>query len=166
MAKPRGHYLRRDLMKGLTIGKIAKSAEVGIDTVRFYEKQGLLDPPPRTESNYRIYPEEEIAKLRFIKRVKALGFSLNEIKELLSLRHDPHATKADVKQRTEAKVEDIRQKIRDLTRMLTALESLSATCDGHGPISECPILEALNSGKGMSEKSMVARDGTCEERRV
>ena len=134
-------------MKGLTIGKIAKSAGVGIETVRFYEKQGLLDPPPRTESNYRIYPEEAIAKLRFIKRAKALGFSLSEIKGLLSLRHDPHATKADIKQRTEAKIEDIRQKIQDLTRMLNALESLSETCDGHGPISECPILEALNSGK-------------------
>jgi Cu(I)-responsive transcriptional regulator len=140
-------------MKGLTIGKIAKSAGVGIETVRFYEKQGLLDPPQRTESNYRIFPEEEITKLRFIKRAKALGFSLVEIRDLLSLRHDPQATKADVKQRAEAKIKDIKQRIQDLKRMLKALESLSSTCDGHGPVSECPILEALDSGKGLeSEK--------------
>ena len=140
-------------MKGLTIGKIAKRAGVSIETLRFYEKQGLLEPPRRTESNYRIYPEEEITRLRFIKRAKTLGFSLREIRELLSLRHDPRATKADVKQRTEAKIEDIKERIDDLTRMLKALESLSSTCDGHGPISECPILEALDSGKGLeSEK--------------
>jgi MerR family mercuric resistance operon transcriptional regulator len=137
------------MMKGLTIGKIAKSAGVGIETVRFYEKQGLIDPPPRTESNYRIYPEDDIARLHFVKRAKSLGFALSEIKELLSLRHDPAATKADIKQRTEAKIEDIRQKIQDLTRMLKALETLSETCNGHGPVSECPIMDALNSGKDL-----------------
>jgi len=131
-------------MKGLTIGRLAKQAGFGIETVRFYERQGLIDPPPRTESNYRIYPEQDVARLRFIKRAKALGFSLNEIKELLSLRHEPTATKADIKQRTEAKIEDIRQKIDDLGRMLAALEHLSASCDGHGPLEECPILEALD----------------------
>ncbi|MBU0729611.1 MAG: MerR family DNA-binding protein [Proteobacteria bacterium] len=132
-------------MKGLTIGKLAKSAGIGIETVRFYEKQGLLDPPPRTESNYRIYPDEEIVKLRFIKRAKTLGFSLNEIKGLILLTHDPHATKADIKRRTDEKIKDIRQKIEDLTRMLGALEHLAGACDGHGPVAECPIIEALVS---------------------
>ena len=133
-------------MNGLTIGKLAKQGGVGIETVRFYERQGLIDPPPRTASNYRVYPEDEIARLKFIKRAKALGFTLNEIKELLFLRHDPHATKADIKNRTLTKIKDIEKKISDLTRIKTGLEHLALSCDGHGPLDECPILEALETG--------------------
>ena len=81
-------------MNGLTIGKLAKEADIGIETVRFYERQGLVAPPPRTESNYRVYPEEEVARIKFIKRAKALGFTLNEVKDLLAVSHDPHATRA------------------------------------------------------------------------
>lgn len=132
-------------MNGLTIGKIAKQAGIGIDTIRFYERQGLIEPPQRTESNYRIYTKSDITRIRFIRRAKKLGFSLNEIKELLSLRHDPNASKADIKTRTEKKIEDIKQRIQDLSKMLHALESLTAACDGQGPIEECPILEALDS---------------------
>ena len=130
-------------MNGLTIGKLAKQAGLGIETVRFYERQGLIDPPPRTDSNYRIYPEEEVNRLKFIKRAKDLGFTLKEIKELLFIQHDPHATKADIKKRTVEKIEDIKNKVRDLTRIQEALEHLAGSCDGHGPLSECPILEAL-----------------------
>jgi len=139
-------------MNGLTIGKLAKQVGVGIETVRFYERQGLIEPPPRTDSNYRIYPEDEVARLKFIKRAKALGFTLNEIKELLFIRHDPHATKADIKNRTLAKIKDIEEKISDLTRIKTALEHLASSCDGHGPLEDCPILEALDSDN----------DGHCE----
>lgn len=127
----------------LTIGEIARQAGVGIETVRFYEKQGLMQKPQRTEANYRLYPEEEVARLRFIKRAKELGFSLKEIRELLQLHGDPHATKGDIKTRAESKIADIRAKIEDLSRMVKALETLSATCDGQGPIDECPILHAL-----------------------
>jgi len=130
-------------MNGLSIGKLAKQVGLGIETVRFYERQGLIEPPPRTDSNYRIYPEKEVDRLKFIKRAKDLGFTLKEIKELLELQHDPHATKADIKKRTEQKIKNIKQKVQDLTRILTALEHLAGTCDGHGPLSECPILEAL-----------------------
>lgn len=130
-------------MNGLTIGKLAKQAGLGIETVRFYERQGLIEPPPRTDSNYRIYPEEEVNRLKFIKRSKDLGFTLKEIKELLYLQHDPHATKADIKKRTEEKIVDIKKKVRDLVRIQEALEHLVSSCDGHGPLSECPILEAL-----------------------
>ncbi|MBW2467252.1 MAG: MerR family transcriptional regulator [Deltaproteobacteria bacterium] len=133
-------------MNRLTIGKLAKQVGVGIETVRFYERQGLIDPPPRTESNYRVYPEDEVVRLKFIKRAKALGFTLNEIKELLFIRHDPHATKADIKNRTLAKIKDIEKKINDLARIKTALEHLASSCDGHGPLNECPILEALETG--------------------
>jgi Hg(II)-responsive transcriptional regulator len=132
-------------MTGLTIGRLAKEAGIGVETVRFYERQGLIAPPPRTDSNYRIYPAEEITRIKFIKRAKNLGFTLNEIKELLALRHDPHATKADVKNRTLVKIENVSQKIRDLTRIKEALEHLYNACDGHGPLDECPILAALDA---------------------
>lgn len=132
-------------MDGLTIGKLAKQAGVTIDTVRFYERRGLINKPDRTQSNYRVYPAEDIARLTFIKKAKELGFSLNEIKDLLSLQEDPHASKADVKKRTEIKMRDIEAKISDLSRILTVLKHLAGACDGHGPISECPILEALTS---------------------
>ena len=132
-------------MDGLTIGRLAKQVGIGIETIRFYERQGLIEPPPRTESNYRLYPTEEAARLRFIKRAKNLGFTLSEIKELLFIRHDPNATKADIKNRTLNKIEDVKQKISDLTRIKMALEHLASSCDGHGPLEECPILEALDS---------------------
>jgi len=127
----------------LTIGKIARRASLGIETVRFYEKQGLLLEPQRSESNYRLYPEEEVARLNFIKRAKGLGFSLKEIRELLQLHDNPRATKGEVRQKTEAKIADIQAKINDLSRMLAALETLVDACDGHGPVIECPILKAL-----------------------
>lgn len=130
-------------MSGFTIGKIAKRAGIDIETIRFYERQGLIDEPPRTESGYRKYPGESVARLHFIKRVEALGFSLNEIKELLFLRQDEHATKADIKKRTLEKIEDVKRKRKELTRVLRALEHLASTCDGHGPVSDCPIMGAL-----------------------
>jgi Zn(II)-responsive transcriptional regulator len=138
-------------MEGLTIGRIAKGAGIGIETVRFYEKEGLIDPPARTRSNYRIYPQSDMLRLRFIKRAKKLGFTLKEIKELLSLQLDPQATKAEVKQQTEAKIADIELKIKDLTRMKEVLESLDACCNGQGPTSDCPILGALETGHGLDE---------------
>jgi len=135
-------------MNRLTIGKLAKMADIGIETVRFYERQGLIAPPPRSESNYRIYPAEEVARLRFIKRAKALGFTLNEIKELLALSYDPHATRADIKKRTLTKIEHVDRKIRDLTRIKEALVHLAAECDGQGALEGCPILAALtDNGK-------------------
>ena len=130
-------------MNGLTIGRLAKQVGLGIETVRFYERSGLIDPPPRTDSNYRIYPEEEVSRLKFIKRAKDLGFTLKEIKELFHLQHDPHATKADVKKRTVEKIEDIKKRVQDLSKIQAALEHLAGACDGHGPMSECPIMDAL-----------------------
>jgi len=129
----------------LTIGRLAAAAGVTTDTVRFYERLGLIDEPARSPSNYRLYPAGDAARLRFIKRAKELGFSLNEIRELLFLRHDPNATKAEVKARAEAKIKAIRAKINDLTRILAALEQVTAACDGHGPAGDCPILRALSA---------------------
>lgn len=127
----------------LTIGKLSKQADVSIDSIRFYERRGLLAEPARTESNYRVYPLEAAKRLRFIKKAQKLGFSLGEIQEFLNLSHDPSASKADIKRKTTQKIKDIKIKIQDLSRMLKALEQLDESCDGHGPIIECPILKAL-----------------------
>ncbi len=130
-------------MTSMTIGKIARLAGVGIETIRFYERTGLIDEPPRRESGYRQYPEETVARLRFIKRAKELGFTLREIKELLELRIDPNTTCEDIRHRAEAKISDIEEKIRTLERMKEALMKFTLACNGRGPISECPILEAM-----------------------
>jgi len=130
-------------MNGLTIGKVAKSAGLGIETVRFYEREGLITPLARTESNYRLYADDGIVRLRFIKRAKTLGFTLREIKELLFLRADPDATKEDVKVQIEEKIDDIKKRIRDLKKIQKILETLDSSCDGHGSAEECPILAAL-----------------------
>ena len=132
------------MMKTLTIGQIARRAGVGVETVRFYERQGLLEEPDRRESGYRQYTEEVVFRLRFIRRAKELGFTLKEIQELVAFRSDPSATRADVRRQAKAKIADIEGKIRDLQRMKEALLKLTASCRGHGPASRCPILEALD----------------------
>jgi MerR family mercuric resistance operon transcriptional regulator len=130
-------------VKALSIGQAARQTGVGVETVRFYERRGLLEKPPRKESGYRQYPVEAILRLRFIKKAKEVGFSLKEIKELLSLRLDATATCEDVKSRAEAKILDIEQKIQGLQKMKQALTDLTAACDGQGSASECPILQML-----------------------
>jgi len=132
-------------MGGLTIGQLAKKAGVNVGTIRYYERRGLIPEPPRSSSGYRQYSQEAIARIRFIKRAKELGFSLREISELLSLRVEPDTTCGDVRRRAEAKLIDIERKIEALGRMKRALMELIASCQGRGPISECPILEALNA---------------------
>lgn len=134
-------------MTTMTIGAVARRAGVGIETVRFYEREGLLAPPDRSESGYRHYTGDVVGRLRFIRRAKGLGFTLKEIRELLALRIDDTATRADVRQRAQAKVADIEAKIRDLQQMKEALLKLTATCRGHGPASACPILAALNQAE-------------------
>lgn len=130
-------------MTALTIGQVARQAGVGVETVRFYERQGLLNEPPRRESGYRQYSDDVVARLRFIRRAKDLGFSLKEIKELLALRVDPTTTCAEVRSKAEAKLVDVEEKIQALQRIKKALRKLTTLCTGRGPISECPILDAL-----------------------
>lgn len=131
-------------MKPLTIGQVAQRAGIGVETVRFYERQGLLEEPARRESGYRQYTDGVVSRLRFIRRAKELGFSLKEIKELLALRVDPATTCREVKEQAEAKITDIEGKIASLQRMKRALVKLTAVCRGQGPTSECPILDALD----------------------
>src|SRR4051812_35457550 len=99
------------MTKGLTVGQVAGRAGVGVETVRFYEREGLLERPSRLPSGYRQYDAGVVARLRFIRRAKELGFTLNEIGELLSLRLDPDTTAADVRRRAEGKLADIEAKI-------------------------------------------------------
>jgi MerR family mercuric resistance operon transcriptional regulator len=130
-------------MGGLTIGQLAKKAQVNVETIRYYERRGLIPEPPRRESGYRQYSEMDVARIRFIKNAKELGFSLKEILELLSLRVDPKTTCGDVKKRAEGKIADMEEKIKALQRMKKALTKLASTCRGRGPTTECPILEML-----------------------
>ena len=132
-------------METLGIGALAKRAGVGIDTVRYYERSGLLAPKTRLRSGYRRYSTAELARLRFIRRAQTLGFSLKEIRELLALSRDRDV--ARVKRAAQAKLADVEQRIAALERMRDGLAMLIAACPGHGDPTECPILRALG-GEG------------------
>ena len=128
----------------LTIGQVAKLSGVGIETVRFYEREGLLAEPGRTQGGYRQYGKEVVSRLGFIKRAKELGFSLREIADLLSLRMDSTTTCETVRERARTKIADIEAKIKTLLKMKAALLKVTKQCRGQGPTSECPILDALD----------------------
>ncbi len=128
----------------LKIGEVANRAGVNLQTIRYYEREGLLPEPPRLASGYRMFPEDAVRRVRFIKRAQELGFTLSEIKELLALRVDQHRRSADVRTLAEAKITDIEQKIRTLQAMKRILKQLAERCPGCGPTSECPILESLD----------------------
>lgn len=127
----------------LTIGQVAKLAGVGIETIRFYEREGIIAEPPRRESGYREYDGEIVSRLRFIKRAQDLGFSLKEITELLAISGNPKEKCSKVKARAESKLEEIESKIRDLRRMQKVLHEVTRACVASQPISECPILKCF-----------------------
>ena len=131
----------------LTIGAVARDAGLAVDTVRFYEKEGLLRPPARTASGYRQYPADAVARLRFIRQAKQLGFSLKEIRELLALRVDARKSCGDVKARALVKIADVDRRIAQLGRVRRALATLADSCSGRGPTASCPILDALEHGE-------------------
>ena len=132
-------------VKSLTIGHLAREAGVNLETVRFYERRGLLPKPPRSASGYRLFPAEATRRLRFIRRAQELGFSLSEIRELLTLRVSRDTTSAKIRARAEAKIADIETKIKSLESMKKTLRKLTRVCDGCVPVAECPILESLDS---------------------
>jgi len=133
--------------KGLRIGDLAAQAGVGIQTLRYYERRGLLKEPPRRPSGYREYPAEAVRRVRFIKRAQELGFTLAEIHELLRLREDKRANCADVRGRANAKIRDVDDRIRALRAIRGALERLVTSCTRDGSSRECPILEALDQSR-------------------
>lgn len=132
-------------MSSLTIGALAKQAGVGVETVRFYERRGLVRRPARPGSGYRAYPDDAVKRIRFIRNAQALGFSLQEIKDLLNLRVTAGTSCAAVRSRAAAKVADVKQRLDDLERIKTALESLVAACPGRGALMNCTILDTLDS---------------------
>ena len=127
----------------MQIGAVAEAAGVSVQSVRFYEREGLIEEPPRRPSGYRVYPPGVIQKLRFIKRAKVLGFSLKEISELLALEHDAEATAEDIQRLADRKLNDLKDKVRSLQRMQRALQRLADDCPGTGPKSCCSILDSL-----------------------
>jgi Zn(II)-responsive transcriptional regulator len=132
-------------MQNLTIGKLARQTGVGVETLRYYERRGLIAPERRTDSGYRLFGADAGQRLRFIRHAQALGFSLDEVAELLSLSNRPTESAAEVKRLAQAKIDDIDSRIRDLERVRSALSELEGRCPGHaGTTAECPILAALN----------------------
>jgi len=127
----------------LTTGEVAAQADVNVQTVRYYERRGLIPEPPRTSGGFRQYGPEHVARIRFIKRAQELGFTLEEAGELLDLRATPEADRADVRAVAQEKRDAIQQKIADLQRMQATLDHLITACEGHGTTDDCPILHAL-----------------------
>jgi MerR family transcriptional regulator, copper efflux regulator len=128
-------------MESIGIGALAKRAGVGIDTVRYYERTGLLAPRARLSSGYRRYGELEVARLRFIRRAQALGFTLKEVSELLALSAKRDV--ARVKRSAQAKLADVERRMAELEKVRQGLATLIAACPGHGRAADCPILRAL-----------------------
>jgi len=138
--------MERNGSAAMLIGALAEAAGVGVETIRFYEREGLLPEPPRSRSGYRLYDEGAARRLRFILKAKELGFTLGETRELLELRvSDPDAC-ADVAARTRAKIDLIDRRIRELTRVREVLQELEHACSASRPTTECPVLAALDEG--------------------
>lgn len=129
-----------------TSGQAAKAAGVGVETLRFYEREGLLPKPSRRDSGYRVYSPATVERLTFIKRAKRLGFTLKEIRALLRLRDDPKAGRREVRAMTAEKVADLDAAIGDLQAKRAELLALAAECTGDGPAAECPIVVGLSHG--------------------
>ncbi len=131
-------------MSDMTIGKAAREAGVGVETIRFYERKGLIEQPPKPQdAGFRVYPDETVHRIRFIRQAQELGFSLREIDDLMSLRADPAADSGDVRERARAKVTEVNRKIVELERIRSALEALIAACPGGGALRACSIMDAF-----------------------
>ena len=129
-------------MSSLTIGKAAREAGVNIETVRFYERRGLIERPPKGEG-YRAYTPVQVARIRFIKEAQQIGFSLREIADLLALRADPAADCSEVRRQAVAKLDEVERKIGQLRAVGAALETLIAACPGRGALQACSIMDVL-----------------------
>jgi len=128
----------------MKIGTLAQRADVGIDTIRYYEREGMIPAPLRTESGYRDYRDTDVTRLRFVRRAKQLGFTLQEIRELLDLTASASDDMAGLNVRAQAKLDDVNARIDELVRVRDALQQLVAACPGHGALERCPIMAALS----------------------
>ena len=130
-------------MKNLTIGQLAKETGTNIETIRYYERRGLIAEPPRSESGYREFSPEYVDRIHFIKRAQALGFTLREISELLALS-DGNPVCKDIRKFAEEKIKDIETRIHDLARIKEVLQDLVKQCLRNKKFSGCPIIESLS----------------------
>ena len=128
------------------IGEAAEQAGVNIQTLRYYERRGLLPKPPRRTSGYREFPEDAVRIVRFIKRAQDLGFSLDEVEALLRLRRNSGRNRQRIRSVAERRIADIERKIEELERMRGALQTLVHTCHA-GTTLDCPIIEALTEAR-------------------
>lgn len=133
----------------MKIGDLARRVGIPIDTVRYYERNGLLPPPARRASGYRDYHEDDIPRLWFVLRAKKLGFTLIEIRELLDLSDEVSGNTGDIKAVASAKLEQVEERMRELGRIRDALRSMVDACRGSGPVTECPIRAALLEREGV-----------------
>ncbi len=145
------------MMNGEIISKAARKAGVGVETIRFYERKGLIEQPRRpSSSGYRLYPAETIRRIRFIRQAQELGFSLREIDELLSLRADPSSECGDVRARAQTKLNEVSEKIAQLDRIRAGLKQVIAACPGEGALRVCTIMEAF---EGRDSTNAAAKQG-------
>jgi MerR family copper efflux transcriptional regulator len=132
-------------MPAMHIGRLAAQAEVSVDTVRYYERADLLPAPVRSRSGYRTYPPSAVGRLRFIRRAKDLGFSLEEIRGLLAVSDRRDADVAAVRGIAAQRLADVEARLAELTRLRDALRGLVEACPGHGDPRDCPILNAFEA---------------------
>ncbi len=132
-------------MTTLRIGELASKGKVNLETIRYYEREGLMRPPQRTSSGHRVYAPGDVLQLHFIKHSQALGFTLTEIKELLALKVAPDQPCIEVVHQLEAKALEVRAKIAHLQAIERTLVDMKGSCEGQCSMSECPILKSLGS---------------------
>lgn len=131
----------------MTIGKLAKAAGVGVETIRFYERKGIVKKPTRREGGYREYPSEDVSRVRFVRRAQELGFTLREVKDLLDIQSKKKLLGSQVREKAELKISEIHKKIADLERMESSLKRLARTCgEGEQAIRECRIFDCFEKG--------------------
>jgi len=130
-------------MQEITIGTAARQAGVGVETIRFYERRGLIDRPRKPQRGFRSYPPDLVARVRFIREAQRLGFSLRQVSELLDLQADPASDAGEVRDRAAAKLEEVQGKIARLERIRAGLTALVEACPGSGPLGHCSIIGAL-----------------------
>jgi Hg(II)-responsive transcriptional regulator len=150
-------------MAALTIGVVARRAGIGVETVRFYERRGLLRRPPRPDTGFRTYPEETVARLRFIRQAQGLGFALKEIGDLLALRVAPGTDCAAVRARASAKLADVEVRLAELERIRGALAKLVAACPGSGAVTTCTILGSLAEPAGTAARPTRRRNARSKD---
>ena len=134
-------------MKSMHIGRLAAQANVSVDTVRYYERAALLPPPSRTVSGYRAYAEGTVERLQFIRRAKDLGFSLDEIRDLLALSDQRGTGVSEIREIAARRLVDVETRLAELSRLRDGLKQLVDACPGHGDPGACPIVNAFKDAR-------------------